>query len=511
MDILVNNVQVFDNLKKKFVSGGLAIINKRIVEVYSENSSIPFDHFDRVIEGKGLYAMPGFFDIHSRGDLAMVSEPSRLSALSQGITCEVIGNDGFGVAPIKHTNYMLHSQYVAHSLGNPQLKWHWETTSQYLNLLHEKNATNLIFYAPHGTMRLEASLNTSLSTTGLFALTHLLEKAMDEGAAGISISCEQSPSCDGWKNDIEMAAIATLLKKKNGILSVCLCGSSRPFREIERAVQIAKTAGIKLHISRLFSTNDDNAEEILPLLEKSKKEVPGLLVDVSPYPTRLLKLSNILPYWVKEISSEELRLKLKKVEAVQGLFDSLNLKEEYLEKVKLVLTSKKEFKKHEGYLLEHMAMERDETIYDILLSLVLFDADKTFFEYEAVRPDILKRLFDLPFVVPATSGYLDSRVMPDMFGAVPTYIRNFSDLDPVKIATKLAMTPAEFYGVKWGIKKSYKANLLILDPAHIYSEADFDNPRSLAEGIECVIVNGRIAFEKNKSSGIRCGEVLAWS
>jgi len=511
MDILVNNVQLYDPLKKKFALGGIAIVEQRIVEIYSETSSIPLDHFDRIIDGKGLYAMPGFFDVHSRGDLAMVSDPSRLSALSQGITCEVIGNDGFGVAPIKHTNYMLHSQYVAHSLGNPQLKWHWESTSQYLNLLHEKNATNMIFYAPHGTMRLETSLNTLLSSTGLSALMHLLERAMDEGAAGVSVSCVQNPSHDGWKNDHEMGTIATLLKKKNGILSVCLCGSPHPFRDIERAVHIARTAGIKLHLSRLFSENDDNAEEILPLLEKSKREVPGLLVDVSPYPTRLLKLSNILPAWVKEISSEELRLKLKRTEAVQGLFDSLDLKEEYLEKIKLVLTSKKEFKKHEGELLEHIAMERDETIYDVLLNLVLFDADKTFFEYEAVRPDVLKKFFDLPFVVPATSGYLDSRVLPDMYGAIPTYIKHFSDLDPVKIVTKLSTSPAEFYGVKWGIKKSYKANLLILDPAHAYSEADFDNPRSLAEGLDCVIVNGRIAFEKSKSTGLRCGEVLSWS
>ena len=98
-----------------------------------------------------------------------------------------------------------------------------------------------------------------------------------------------------------------------------------------------------------------------------------------------------------------------------------------------------------------------------------------------------------------------------MFGAIPTYIKNYSGLDPLKIVTKLALTPAEFYGVKWGIKKSYKANILLMDPKQVYSDADFDTPRSLAEGIDCVVVNGRIAFEKNKSTGIRCGEVLSWS
>lgn len=511
MDILVNNVQVLDPSKKKFSLGGVAIIDQRIIEVYSETSAVPFDHFDRVVDGKGLFAIPGFFDVHSRGDLAMVSDPSRISALSQGITSEVIGNDGFAVAPVRHGNYMLHGQYVASSLGNPQLKWHWESTSQYLDVLHAKNGTNVLFYAPHGTLRLEASLNTSLSYTGLDALLHLLEKSIDEGALGLSISCSQSPSKDGWSNDHEMSLLVSLLKKKKAILSVCLEGSTSPFKDIERAVHFAKTGGIKLHISRLFADNDDDAEQIISFLEKNKKDLPGLIVDTSPYSTRLLKLSNILPFWVKEISSEELRLQLKKPEAVQRMFDALNVKEEYLERIKLIITSKKDLKKHEGALLEHIAMERDESIYDVLLNLVLFDSDKTFFEYEAIKPDILKRMFDLPFVLPATSGYLDGRAMPDMFGAIPVYVKNLSDLDALKIATRLAMTPAEFFGVKWGIKKGHKANILILDPKRIYSEADYNNPRSLAEGFECVIVNGKIAFEKNKSTGLRCGEVLNWN
>jgi N-acyl-D-amino-acid deacylase len=510
MDILVNNVQVLDPTKKRVFPGGVAIIDQRIIEVYSETSAVPFDHFDRVIDGKGFFAIPGFFDIHSRGDLAMVFDPSRVSALSQGITSEVIGNDGFAVAPVRHSNYLLHGQYVASSLGNPQLKWHWESTSQYLDVLNTKNGTNVLFYAPHGTLRLEASLNTSLSHTGLDALLHLLERALDEGALGMSISCSQSPSKDGWSNDREMSMLAPLLKKKNAILSVCLEGSTTPLKDVERAVHFAKAGGIKLHLSRLFSESDENAEEIITLLEKGKKDLPGLIVDISPYHSRLLKLSNILPFWVKEISSEELRQQLKKPEAVQRMFESLNVKEEYLEKIKLVLTSKKDLKKHEGSLLEHIAMERDESIYDVLLNLVLFDSDKTFFEYEAVKPDVLKRIFELPFVLPATTGYLDGRAMPDMFGAIPTYIKHLSDLDALKIATRLSIIPAEFFGVKWGIKKGLKANMLILDPKRIYSEADYNNPRSLAEGLETVIVNGKIAFEKSKSTGLRCGEVLNW-
>lgn len=511
MDVLINNAIIYDAEEKKSFLGGVSIIDSRIAEVYSEHSVIPADRFDRVIDAKAKYLLPGFFDVHSRGDLAMVSENSRTSALAQGITVEVVGQDGFSVAPISSKNYMLHGEYVTSSLGNPQLKWRWESVFEYLDLIHGKNGTNVIFYAPHGTMRLESSLNPVLSQEGLSALKYLLERAMDEGAAGMSLSVSQSPSKDGWQNNTEMELLLKVLKRKNGILCVNLENSSDIKKDVDRAMSLAKSHGLRLHLSGVLIHDPSSYMALFSSLDKKKKEIPGLLVDISPYNNRLIKLIELLPKDFKSMSPEEVRVALKKAEVTQEVLDHINVHEQYLEKIKVVATSNRELKKYEGLLLDDISKERGESIYELLLSLLIFDLDKTVFEYEAVSPSVLKYAFEHEFVLPATSGCVDGRYTPDIFGAITRYISHYSEKDPSKIAEKLSWYPSKFYGMKWGVKQGLKANLVLLDMDGVYSESDFINPRALASGAEYIIMNGKVIWEKGKVVGPKSGEVVSWS
>ena len=511
MDILINNAIIYNPDEKKSFLGGVAIIGSRIAEVYSEHSVIPVDRFDRVIDAKTRYLFPGFVDVHSRGDLAMVSENSRISALSQGIVLEVVGQDGFSVAPISAKNYMLHGEYVVSSLGNPQLKWRWESVFEYLDMIHLKNGTNVLFYAPHGTMRLEASLNPKLSSTGLSALKYSLEKAMDEGAIGMSMSVWQSPSKEGWEDNVEMDALLSVLKKKNGILCINLEDPANIRRDIDRAFTFARNYGLRLHLSGLLIHNASEYMELVSWLDKRKKEVPAFLLDVSPYNSRLIKLVDLLPEEYRPLSPEEVRIKLRDKSAVQDLFDYLNVHEQYLEKIRLVATSKRDLKKHENHLIDDIAKERGESIHEVILNLLLFDIEKSVFEYEAVSPSVLKYVFEHEFVVPATSGCIGGRYTPDVFGAITRYISHYSEKDSSKIVDKLSSYPSKFYGLKWGIKPGIKANLAMLDIDRAFSEADFVNPRVTADGTDYVIVNGKIIWEKGKVTGQRNGEVISWT
>ena len=53
------------------------------------------------IDAAGLIVAPGFIDIHSHSDYTLLVDPRAVSALAQGVTLEVIGNCGFGCAPIR--------------------------------------------------------------------------------------------------------------------------------------------------------------------------------------------------------------------------------------------------------------------------------------------------------------------------------------------------------------------------------------------------------------------------
>lgn len=58
------------------------------------------------------------------------------------------------------------------------------------------------------------------------------------------------------------------------------------------------------------------------------------------------------------------------------------------------------------------------------------------------------------------------------------------------------------------IKEGYYADISIFDPATIIDKATFEEPHQYAEGINSVIVNGKIVVENGAHNGNRPGKVL---
>ncbi|NCA18825.1 MAG: hypothetical protein EBR76_03505, partial [Actinobacteria bacterium] len=56
------------------------------------------------IDITGQVIAPGFIDIHTHSDLTLLSNPLAESKIRQGVTTEVIGNCGYGVAPNPYIN-----------------------------------------------------------------------------------------------------------------------------------------------------------------------------------------------------------------------------------------------------------------------------------------------------------------------------------------------------------------------------------------------------------------------
>ncbi|MBN1115080.1 MAG: amidohydrolase family protein [Oligoflexia bacterium] len=510
MDILIHNVNLFDQTKRKSYIGGIVIVDSRIIDIFSVEPNLPLERFERVIDGAGKYMLPGFFDVHSRGDLSMVSEPTRMSTVSQGITVEVIGQDGFSVAPVSKKNYMLHGQYVHASLGNPQLNWRWKSVGGYLEALDNRISTNILYYAPHGTLRLESSRDSVLSPAAISAVKYLFEKSLDEGSVGLSISASKKPSSLGWDSVDEMAPLLAILESQDAVLNISLEGVEGVVAEIEKCLAIAKEYGLRLHLSRLCPSNDDEWDASLSLLDKKKKDVKELLVDIPSYTTGMMSFTDMLPDFLKSSSGEEIRVRLRDKSNVANISESLKTYEKAFNGMRLISASDKELSKYNGWLVKNIARERDEDILDTLLNFLVFDIDKIFFEYDLINPRILEKAFALPFIVPATTGFSNNRPVPDMFGAIPKYIIDYSKNDIFQMSNKLATVPAGFFRINWGIKRGKEANMVLTDPANVKTFANLANPRFPAEGIDLVIVNGKIAWENGKVTGTKNGRVLSW-
>ena len=62
--MIIDHVKVFTE-DKKFTDGGIVIKNGTIEQVYTERKRPQTE--DEVLDGKGMYAIPGLIDLHFHG------------------------------------------------------------------------------------------------------------------------------------------------------------------------------------------------------------------------------------------------------------------------------------------------------------------------------------------------------------------------------------------------------------------------------------------------------------
>ncbi len=363
---------------------------------------------------------------------------------------------------------------------------------------------------PIRDVRLEASFNASLSLEGESALVYILERAIDEGAVGLSVSTHQVPAVLGWLDTNEIIPLLKVLHKKEGILSVDVGNSKNIVKDIEKAILLAKSYGLKLHISRMNIQKEETLDRVISSLDRGGKELPAILVDVSPHSGKLLRFTDFLPSNLRGLSGEELRIKLRRSDILKKKFEDDNMPEEEIDSSKLVSTSRRDMKKHEGSRLIDIALESDESVYDVLLKFLEFDSETTFLEYQNTSDDVLRKTFMQSNVLPATSGFVRGRAVPEMFSSVPLYFNEFAQKDVLSVLYKLCELPSKFYELKWGIARGLLANFILIDPDNFTYSFDYNLPKDLPKGVEFAVVNGKIVMENNNVTSFRSGRILSW-
>src|SRR5438132_12196788 len=94
MDIVVRGATVVDGTGSPGFRADVGIRDGRIAEIGAGLTGT------RVIDATDLVLSPGFIDMHSHSDLQVLVKPDHLAKISQGVTLEVLGQDGLSYAPV---------------------------------------------------------------------------------------------------------------------------------------------------------------------------------------------------------------------------------------------------------------------------------------------------------------------------------------------------------------------------------------------------------------------------
>ena len=97
-DLLLENARVVDGTGAPWFRGSVAIDDGRIRAVERVRTGGVSAHESLDLDGSVL--APGFVDLHVHSDLRLFEEPTLPAKTRQGVTTEVLGQDGFSMAPM---------------------------------------------------------------------------------------------------------------------------------------------------------------------------------------------------------------------------------------------------------------------------------------------------------------------------------------------------------------------------------------------------------------------------
>jgi N-acyl-D-amino-acid deacylase len=215
-DLILRNGRVVDGTGNPWYLGDVAVKDGRIAAVGRlEPDAV------KVIDAEGLVISPGFIDTHSHSDLMLMVEPYAKQKIMQGVTTEIVGQDGLGEAPLRDDVVDEWRKYLSGLNGDPAIDWGWRSLGEYLDRLEAaKPSINVATLVGHGNVRLLAvgMENRKPTKRELEEMKELVISAMKEGAYGMSTGLIYPPCV--YADTLELTELCKVVAEQGGVFVV---------------------------------------------------------------------------------------------------------------------------------------------------------------------------------------------------------------------------------------------------------------------------------------------------
>ena len=525
MKILVKNGTIVDGSGNARYAGNVAIEGVWITAVGQVEGS----GFDQVIDAGGMVISPGFIDTHSHSDLQVLINPYVEPKIRQGITTELLGQDGISMAPLPPEYVSPWRKNLAGLEGDSdQIDWGYGTTEGYLQLLQKGGVgLNEAYLVPHGNIRMEAmGLDNRQPDAGeLEQMRAITRREMEAGAYGLSSGLIYMP-CAYARAD-ELVELCKVVAEFDGVFVVHQRSEADAILEsMGEVLDIGRKSGVKVHFSHFKICGRKNwgyVDRMLALIDRAKEEGIRVSLDQYPYVAGSTMLGVILPPWVHDGGTDKLLKRLEDAELRKKMIRDIEqgipgwdnfIDFAGLDQIFVTSVKNKANEDLIGKNLIEIGKIRGKDPYNATFDLLYEEQNAVgMVDFYGLEEHII-RFMTRPEQNVCTDGLLGGKPHPRVYGAFPRvlgkYVRDDKALTLEEAVKKMTSKPAEVFGFERRglLKKDNYADIVIFNPETVSDKGTFVDPIQYPLGIEYVFINGIPVVQSGNYKKELAGNVL---
>ena len=430
----------------------------------------------QVINGEGRVLAPGFIDVHTHDDINVIRIPEYLPKISQGVTTVIVGNCGISAACATIGDAVPDPM----NLLGEKPQFIYPGVEAYAQAVEKaRPAVNVGTLIGHTTLRNNHMDSLYREATGgeIAAMREQLSAALKQGALGLSTGLAYaSANCATTE---EVMALAETLAAENGIYTTHLRSEFEPILDaLDEAFRIGRHGRVPVVVSHHKCAGANNwgrTKETLAFFDKMRQH-QEIACDCYPYSASSSTLD------IKQITDE---------------FD-------------IVITWSEPHPEVAGQTLAQIADGWQLSLHEAGKRLMPAGA----IYYNMDEQDV-RRVLSYPVTMIGSDGLPnDPMPHPRLWGAFPRVLGHYcreERLFPLTqaIHKMTGLSAARFQLPRRGlVKVGYYADLVLFDPQTVRDVASFADPKRPASGIEAVMVNGVMSYDRNQQIIGRAGRFL---
>lgn len=485
-DLVVRNAIIADGTGGPLRTGDVAVEGGLVVSV--GEGTVTAGPATRELDARGeLVCAPGFIDVHTHDDAALVRHPGLEFKVAQGCTSLVIGNCGFSAFPA------VGEDDIESIAGSD-----WADLDAYRRDVTAGGfAANVMALIGHNTIRIATigrDEDRRATADELAVMRGHVRRAMEQGACGLSTGLIYTPG--KWTSTEEVIELARAAAEGGGVYATHMRNEGeRLLESVDEALAIGRESGCTVHISHHKAAGRENWGKVadsLALVDRANAAGADVTLDFYPYTAssgpmfEYTSPETITPDWAEHNQ----------------------------------FATCPPFPQYQGRRVAEVAVAEGLSLSELARRVFATEAGKQTISIGfGMSPDDLATNARHPLMMIGSDGIPDLNGLPHprLFGTFPRiyaeYVRRLGLITMAEAVRRMTSLPAGRFGLagRGRLEPGAAGDLVVFDPAVISDLATYEDPKREPAGIDWVVINGQLTYDHGRHLGTRAGRVLRFS